>query len=137
SVAYVSNWGGRGPRSGERSAPTGLANDADRVVVDARGVASSGTVARLDLTSMAVTHTIPVELHPTAILWDEARRLVYVANGNKDSVSVIDSETNRVSGTIRLQPFNRAVAGIAPGALALSPDGSKLYVACGGRAAAA
>ena len=132
SVAYVSNWGGRVPKSGDLSAPTGLAADADRVAVDARGIASSGTVARLDLTSMAVTHTIAVELHPTAILWDETRRRVYVANGNKDSVSVIDSETNRVIRTIRLQPFNRAVAGIAPSALALSPDGGKLYVACGG-----
>src|SRR5262249_61272125 len=82
-VGYVSNWGGRVPRSGELSAPTGLANDADRVVVDARGVASSGTVARLDLTSMAVTHTIPVELHPTAILWDEARRRGSRAHGKQ------------------------------------------------------
>jgi YVTN family beta-propeller protein len=132
AVAYVSNWGGRVPKSGDLSAPTGLAADADRVAVDARGVASSGTVSRIDLSSMTVTHTIPVELHPTAILWDEARRHVYVANGNKDSVSVIDSETNRAIRAIRLQPFNRAVSGIAPTALALSPDGTKLYVACGG-----
>jgi YVTN family beta-propeller protein len=81
---------------------------------------------------MAVTHTIPVELHPTAILWDQPRRRVYVANGNKDSVSVIDTESNRVIRTIRLQPFHRVVAGIAPTALALSPDGTKLYVTCGG-----
>jgi len=81
---------------------------------------------------MAVTHTISVELHPTAILWDEAHRRVYVRQRNKDSVSVIDSETNRAIRTIRLQPFNRAVSGIAPTALALSPDGNKLYIACGG-----
>src|SRR5260221_14780762 len=104
-------WGGRVPKSGGLSDSTGLADDADRVAVDARGVASSGTVSRIDLSSMAVTHTIPVELHPTAILWDETRRRVFVANGNKDSVSVIDSETNRAIRTIRLQPFNRAVSG--------------------------
>src|SRR4029077_11790805 len=108
SVAYVSHWGGRIPKSGDLTAPTGLAAGADLVAVDARGVASSGTVARIDLTSMSVTHTIPVELHPTAILWEEPRRRVYVANGNKDSVSVIDSESNRVIRTIRLQPFHRA-----------------------------
>jgi YVTN family beta-propeller protein len=132
SVAYVSNWGGRVPKSGDLSAPAGLAANADRVAVDVRGVASSGTVARLDLTSMTVTHTIPVELHPTAILWDEPRHRLYVANGNKDSVSVIDTEVNRVIRTVRLQPFHRVVAGIAPTALALSPDGTKLYVSCGG-----
>jgi len=132
SVAYVSNWGGRIPKSGDLTAPTGTAPGADQVAVDARGVAASGTVTRVDLVTMAVTHTIPVELHPTGIVWDEQRRRLYVANGNKDSVSVIDTASNRVVQTIRLQPFHMAVAGIAPAALALSPDGAKLYVACGG-----
>jgi YVTN family beta-propeller protein len=132
SVAYVTNWGGRVTKQGDITAPTGLATGADQVAVDARGVASSGTVARIDLISMTATHTIPVELHPTAIVWDEARKRVYVANGNKDSVSVIDSESNKVVRTIKLQPFQKAVVGIAPTALALSPDGTKLFVACGG-----
>jgi len=35
NIAYVSNWGGRVPKSGDLSAPTGLAADADRVAVDA------------------------------------------------------------------------------------------------------
>ena len=132
SVAYVSNWGGRVPKPSDLTAPTGLAAGADRVSVDERGVANSGTVTRLDLGAMTATHNIPVELHPTGILWDEQRRRVYVANGNKDSISVIDSESNRVIQTIRLQPFHTVVAGIAPAVLAISPDGAKLYVACGG-----
>ena len=132
TVAYVTNWGGRVPSANDLTAPTGYAADADRVVVDSRGIASTGTVSRIDLTSKAVTHTIPVELHPTAIAWDEARHRVYVANGNKDSVSVIDDRQNRVIQTIPLQAFGSKAAGVAPTAVAFSADGSTLYVACGG-----
>ena len=93
--AYVTNWGGRVPAPKDLTAPTGYEKDADRVVVDARGIASTGTVSRVDLQKLEVTHTIPVELHPTAIVWDEARHRVYVANSNSDSVSVIDDRVNR------------------------------------------
>jgi YVTN family beta-propeller protein len=132
TVAYVTNWGGRVPSPKDLTAPTGYSPQADRVVVDSRGIASTGTVSRVDLAAVAVTHTVPVELHPTAIVWDEARHRVYVANANKDSVSVIDDRQNRVVRTISVQPFAAKVAGIAPTALAISPDGSTLYVACGG-----
>src|SRR6185503_10356416 len=57
---------------------------------------------------------------------------LYVANGNADTVTVIDTATDQVTRTITLQPFAEKVAGIAPTALALSSDGETLYVACGG-----
>jgi len=132
TVAYVTNWGGRVPRDGDLTAPTGLRPDSDRVVVDARGIASTGTVTRIDLAGMAATHSIPVGLHPTAVVWDERRERLYVANANSDSVSVIDTRANRVVQTVAVQPFPARVAGIAPTALALSADGATLYVACGG-----
>ncbi len=132
TVAYVTNWGGRLPAPKDLTAPTGLKKNADQVVVDERGIAATGTVTRIDLTKSVATGTIPVGLHPTALVWDEARGRLYVANGNKDSVSVIDTTENRLLQTIELQPFTRKVFGIAPTALALSPDGSTLYVACGG-----
>ncbi|MFN0102786.1 MAG: bifunctional YncE family protein/alkaline phosphatase family protein [Bryobacteraceae bacterium] len=132
SVAYVGNWGGRVPKDGEVSAPTGLAPTADKVLVDARGVASSGTVSRVDVTAGQVTHTIAVGLHPTALAWDEARFRLYVANTNSDSVSVIDTRTQRVTATWTLQPFARKAFGVAPTALAVSVDGARLFVACGG-----
>jgi YVTN family beta-propeller protein len=132
TVAYVTNWGGRVPRNGDLTAKAGLAESADLVVVDARGIASTGTVTRVDLARMAATDTIPVGLHPTAVAWDQPRQRLYVANSNKDSVSVIDTQSNRVLRTIELQPFPVRAAGIAPTALAVSTDGSRLYVACGG-----
>lgn len=132
TVAYVTNWGGRLPQPGDLTLPTGLDPKADRVVVDQRGIASTGTVTRIDLVKRVVTRTLTVGLHPTAILWDEPRHRLYVANGNEDSVTVIDTQRELVLQTIALQPFQVPVAGIAPTALALTPDGEQLFVACGG-----
>jgi len=131
TVAYVSNWGGRPPKPGELNAPTGFALNADRVVVDRQGIASTGTVTRVDLATEA-TQAISVDLHPTGIVWDETRHRLYVANSNRDSVSAIDTRENRVLYTIPIEPFEQRAPGIAPTALAVSPDGSHLYVACGG-----
>jgi YVTN family beta-propeller protein len=132
TVAYVSNWGGRFPRQGDRTATTGNELNADHVVVDARGIAASGTVARVDLRTNEVSHVIEVGRHPTAMAVDEARQRLYVANSNSDSVSVIDTRSNSVLENIPIQPFERKVAGAAPEALALGKDGQRLYVACAG-----
>jgi YVTN family beta-propeller protein len=102
------------------------------VVVDKRGIASTGTVARIDLVSMKVTNEVTVGLHPTALQWDEPRARLYVANSNSDSISVVNTQTNQVVQTISIMPFARMVAGVAPNALAVSADGKTLYVACGG-----
>ncbi len=132
TVAYVGNWGGRVPRKGDVTAPTGVAPTADQVVVDARGVAASGTVSRVDVASGKMTHSIAVGLHPTALAWDEARGRLYVANTNSDSISVVDTKTQAVVATWALQPFARKAFGVAPTALAVSADGARLFVACGG-----
>jgi YVTN family beta-propeller protein len=132
SVAWVSNWGGRVPRPGEPSAATGPEPNADKVLVDARGVVSSGTVARIDLLSGQVTATVAVGLHPSGLAWDENRQRLFVANSNSDSISIVDTATNHLTGTIALQPFMKRVAGVSPESAALSPDGSTLYVACAG-----
>jgi YVTN family beta-propeller protein len=129
-IAFVTNWGGRVAKPGETTARTGGAPD--QVVVDARGVASTGTVTRIDLGTLAVTNTIGVGLHPTAIVWDEPGERLYVANGNSDSVSVIDTARMAVAQTFAIAPFRAKAAGIAPTALALSTDRATLYAACGG-----
>lgn len=132
AVAWVSNWGGRVPGAKDTTAPTGVSAQADRVVVDARGIASSGTVSRIDLASGKVTHTLATGLHPTALVWDERGARLYVANSNSDSITVVDTKANVVVKQIPLQPFARRTPGVAPTALALSGDGKNLYAACGG-----
>jgi YVTN family beta-propeller protein len=131
AVAWVSNLGGRPPKPDELFASPAR-KPAEKVLVDNRGVAASGTVIRVDLESGQATHTIPVGLHPTALALDEPRNRLYVANGNSDSISVIDTGSNQVTRTIPLQPFSREVRGIAPTALQVSADGATLYAACGG-----
>lgn len=132
TVAYVTNWGGRFPKKGDKTAPTGNEPGADQAVVDERGIASSGTIARVDLKTLTVTHTIEVGRHPTAMALDETRGRLYVANSNSDTVSVVDTRTHTVLENIPIQPFARKVAGVAPEALALTRDGQRLYVACAG-----
>jgi YVTN family beta-propeller protein len=132
SVAYVSNWGGRFPRPGELTSPTGNMPKDDKVVIDQRGIASTGTIVRVDLLAGKVSGEISVGLHPTAMQWDENHHRLYVANSNSDTVSVVDTETDHVVKTLVIQPFARKVAGIAPNALAIDADGRTLYVACGG-----
>ncbi len=130
--AWVSNWGGRIPRPDDETLPTGLDPKADRVVVDARGIASSGTVQLLDLASGATLASVQTGLHPTALAWDESRGRLYVANGNGDSVSVIDTKARKLLRTTPIRPFGHTVPGVAPTALALNAEGTTLYVACGG-----
>ncbi|MEO7652908.1 MAG: hypothetical protein ABIZ80_20795, partial [Bryobacteraceae bacterium] len=131
SVAYIANLGGRPPKPKEAFASPKQKPE-EKIPVDARGVASTGTVTRLDLLTGKATATIPVGLHPSALALDETRRLLYVANGNSDTISIISTTENRVIHTLALQPFSDKVRGIAPSGLALSRDGATLYAACGG-----
>ncbi|MBM3763104.1 MAG: bifunctional YncE family protein/alkaline phosphatase family protein [Acidobacteria bacterium] len=131
TVAFVSNLGGRPPKGKELFASP-IQKPAERVTVDARGIASTGTVARVDLTTGQATLTIATGLHPTGMAWHEGTQRLYVANGNSESVTVIDTKTNLVVQTIPVQPFSEKVRGIAPTAVAVDPTGKMIYVACGG-----
>ncbi|HKH94427.1 MAG TPA: beta-propeller fold lactonase family protein [Gemmatimonadaceae bacterium] len=137
ATAFVSVLGGAKPKSGERAASQCCDPRAERVRVDARGIAARGNVTRVDLVSGRVTGTITVGLHPTGIALDEARARLYVVNGNSDDVSVIDTRTNAVVATIGADPFKQRRIGVAPTAVAISPDGGRLYVTLGGANAVA
>jgi YVTN family beta-propeller protein len=137
AVAYVSNLGGAQPRSGERSATQCCDPRAERVRTDARGIAAEGTVTRVDVSTGRVTHTIAVGRHPTALAWDEPNARLYVAGGNADAVSIIDTRSNAVVATLPVAPFRERNIGLSPTALALSPDRGTLYVALGGANAVA
>jgi YVTN family beta-propeller protein len=126
-VAYVSNWGGRHPRSGERTA----LSSGTPTLVDARGVAASGTVSVVDLTSRRERTQIKTGLQPSDLALDRTGRTLYVAAANSDTVSIIDTARRRVVATVRADPSSPSLLGAAPNALALSPDTTRLYVANG------
>jgi YVTN family beta-propeller protein len=131
-TAWVSNWGGRVARAGDRTAPTGLLPGADRVVVDERGIAATGTVTKIDLLTRKAMATVETGLHPTALAWDQGRHRLFVANNNGDSITVIDTAAAKVVNTWKIEPFEEKAPGLAPSALALTPDGRRLLVALGG-----
>lgn len=131
SVAFVSNLGGRPPLDKELFASP-IQKPTEKVTVDGRGIASTGTVTRVDLVSGQATHTIATGLHPTGMAWHEGTHRLYVANGNSESVTVIDTKSNQAVLTMPLQPFSEKVKGIAPTAVAVDPAGKTIYVACGG-----
>jgi YVTN family beta-propeller protein len=131
-IAYASVLGGRKPTPGQRASMQCCDPSAEAVRVDARGIAEPGSVSRVDLTTGAVARDITVGRHPTALAWDEAGARLYVAAGNSDSVTIIDTKSNTVAGHIPIAPFRERKVGLAPTALALSHDQRTLYVALGG-----
>jgi DNA-binding beta-propeller fold protein YncE len=62
------------------------------------------------------------------------RRAVYVSNSAQDSISILDAAKNRLIVTVRLEPAPGVggLWGVLPFGLALSPDESRLYIACAG-----
>lgn len=131
--AYVSNWGGRHPKEGERTAKT----SETPALVDSHGVAASGTVSVINLQAKTVIAEVEVGLQPGGLALDEARGRLYVANANSDTVSVIDTRSLRVIETIHVRPDPSLPFGSMPNALALTPDGNALFVANGGNNAIA
>ena len=131
-TAWVSHWGGRWPKDGDPTLPTGTEPNADRVVVDAAASPSTGTMARIDLETRTVTATVDVGLHPTALAWDEARQRLYVANANSDTISVVDTAAARVSAHDRAEAVRPDARRRRADRAGVAPDGDTLYAALGG-----
>ena len=123
TTLVVSNWGGRPPQPGERSA---MSQDVN-LVVDDRGVPASGTVSLVDLGTGEARH-VEVGLHPTGIAVRGGK--AYVANAMSDTVSEVDIKEAKVTRTILLRWGDLRVFGAMPNALAVRGD--TLYVADGG-----
>ncbi|MDH5234653.1 MAG: hypothetical protein OEW77_06805 [Gemmatimonadota bacterium] len=130
--AWVSLFGGPKPTRRDRTASQCCDPRVEPVRVDRRGIAARGSVVRVDLITNTVTASVETGLHPTGLAWDQARGLLYVANGNSDEVTVVDTRSVSRAGTIPMAPFHERRIGLAPTAVALSPDGNTLFVALGG-----
>jgi YVTN family beta-propeller protein len=129
-TAYVSNEGGRAATEGDfqiYSAGTPIV--ADPVV----GASITGTVSVVDLTRMKVTKNISTGLHPTGMAF--YGRYLLVANAYSDSISVIDTDDNRVERTInlglpiRVPGDHQSAYGAAPNSIAVDDKKDVAYVA--------
>ena len=75
-----------------------------------------------------VTH-ITTGRHPTVMVMNRAQTRLYVVNSDADSVSVIDTRTDKVIETINVRLNESPQNGMSPEGVALSDDGKTLYVA--------
>ncbi|MEK7476240.1 MAG: bifunctional YncE family protein/alkaline phosphatase family protein [Candidatus Coatesbacteria bacterium] len=132
-TAWVSNWGGRVPKPGETTAKSAGSD----VVVDARGIASSGTLSVVDLAAGRESSQIETGLHPAGLALSPDGKRLYVACTNADLVTVIDTAAGTALGAIPVRPNPALPYGSASNAVAVSPDGKTLYVANGGNNAIA
>ncbi len=127
NTAYVSNEGGDPPPASAPAcrvlpqSPCYNLSDGQKILADpASGASLSGSVSVIDLSGQNPTYSIPVGLHPTALLLDAVNSQLYVANTSSDTVSIIDTNAGMVVGSIPVAPFPGAPFGSSPNALALS-----------------
>jgi YVTN family beta-propeller protein len=144
---YVSNWGGRRPAPDSLTGPAGRGT---RVRVDARSIASEGSVSVIDLgeaggasvpasrdhhgSSGASPQPVPeilTGLHAGALALSPAGRWLVVANSGSDTLSVIDTRTDQIAETIWARQNPGDLFGAQPNALAFDVSGETLFV-CNG-----
>lgn len=93
-------------------------------------------VLAVNIATKAVSR-IPVGSQPNKMQLSPDESLLYVANGNSDTVSVIDTNLNKVVRTISLSRPGDKYKGANPNSVALNPNGQTLYVTLGGENAVA
>src|SRR5215831_9181446 len=130
STAYVSNEGGRIATANDFQ---GYSNGTPVVARYPEGSTATGTVSVVNLSTFTVTDTIETGLHPTGMaFWG---RYLLVANAYSDSISVIDTRSNKQVRKIDLGlpvgvPGERGPAyGAGPNSIAVDPTGNVAYVA--------
>jgi len=87
-------------------------------------------VAVLEKKTGTISRIIPVGAHPNDMAESPDGKRLFVANGNENTVSVIDLAAGGVTETISSALYpGGAEEGSTPNSLALSPDGRRLYIA--------
>ena len=127
---YVSNWGGRRP---DTNSLTGPAGNGMRARVDARSIASEGSVSVIDLNSELPTPNseLLTGLHACALALSPNGGWLVVANAGSDTVSVVDTRTDKIVETICARQNPADLFGAQPNALAFDKSGKTLFV-CNG-----
>ncbi len=126
---YVSNWGGRRP---EADSVTGPAGKGTKVRVDpVRYIACEGSVSIIDTAANRVTAELLTGKHACAMALSPSRRYLAVANAGEDTVSVIDTRTDRIVETLCARQEPGDAFGASPNALVFDTSGKRLFV-CNG-----
>jgi YVTN family beta-propeller protein len=113
---------------GPDSYPYGLALDepAGRIYVSLWGAAK---VAVVDIKANALRGQYETQEHPNEMITAKKGRYLFVANANRNTVTVLDTTKDRAIETIGTAIAPHAPAGSTPSSLSLTPDESILFVA--------
>jgi DNA-binding beta-propeller fold protein YncE len=124
---YVSNWGGRRP---DVDSVTGPAGRGTLVRVDERSIAIEGsvTVISLDRTNR---NEILTGLHACTLTLSPNGKFLVAANAGSDTLSVMDTCTDKIVETICARQSPGDPFGAQPDALAFDRSGKKLFVGNG------
>ncbi len=88
-----------------------------------------GSIAVVNLQNKNKVAHITVDRHPTAMILNNAKTKLFVVNSNADSVSVIDTNSDKLIERINLKLAEDDPIGGSPEGLTLSDDEKTLYVA--------
>jgi YVTN family beta-propeller protein len=129
---WVSNLGGRRPAAGDTVGPS----SGSQVVSDpTTGAAATGTLSVIDAASGSVREVV-VGLHPSGLALSPDQKILAVANGHSDSITLVDT-TSLATSPVKIPTFPNSALGSQPIGVAFAPDGKTVYVACGGNNAIA
>jgi YVTN family beta-propeller protein len=129
NIVWVTNEGGLVPTGND---PTNSSDGTNILVNPATGAASTGSVSGIDLGSGTVKYTIRVGLEPTALVLHD--NMLFVANTNSDTISIIDTKAGTLAYTFPL--FPGVAYGSQPNDINFLPDGT-FVVSLGGNNALA
>jgi YVTN family beta-propeller protein len=129
NIVWVTNEGGLVPTGND---PTNSSDGTNILVNPATAAASTGSVSGVDLGSATVKYTIQVGLEPTALVLHT--NMLFVANTNSDTISIIDPKAGTLVYTFPL--FPGVAYGSQPNDINFLPDGT-FIVSLGGNNALA
>ena len=86
-------------------------------------------IAVVDTEKGSIAATIDVGSNPNEMLLTKDGRYLFVAQGNDNQVSVIETASRKVIEVFATALYPNSLAGSTPNALALSDDEKKLYIA--------
>ena len=89
---------------------------------------AQAAVAVIDTQAWRVVGRIDVEEHPNEMVMSPDGKRLFVANANRNSVSVIDLDVGKVGETLVATLTPDAPPGNTPNSLAISADGEMLFV---------
>ena len=86
-------------------------------------------IAVVDLVSNKVVGYWPTQEHPNEMALTRSGKTLFVANANRNTVTVFDTQTGKPVETLSAALYPAALSGSTPNSLALTPDEKTLFVA--------